>query len=59
MNLGAESALTGSHRFLRSLPPLCTPTLLMGADNRRVNHGIFLVTLIRQVPKYPLPHTCF
>ena len=24
----------------------------MGADNRRVNHGIFLVTLIRQVPKY-------
>ena len=59
MNLGAESVLTGSHRFTVIASPLCTPTLLMGADNRRVNHGIFLVSLIRQVPKYPLPHTCF
>jgi hypothetical protein len=52
MDFGTQSTFAAAHRLGIS-PPLGPGAVLMGAHNSRVNHGIFVIGVVRQGLKYP------
>jgi hypothetical protein len=59
VNFGAQASVAAPNRFLIMVAFFCARAVLMVADNGRVNHGVFVVGVLRERFKNALSDSGF